>query len=98
MLGHTDSPWKIVILYKLLEGALRFNEIRRLTSAVPQRMSTYCLCEQEAEGLVARSVHAEVPPRVGFSLSALGRSLEPVLMALETCGGMNLSPSEAEAA
>lgn len=97
-LGLIDGKWKIVILYKLLRGTLRFNELRRLIPGVTQRMLTHQLRELEANGLIVRMVYAQVPPKVEYSLSARGRSLEPVLMALKHWGDTNLSPVEAEAA
>ena len=97
-LGLIDGKWKIVILYKLLRGTLRFNELRRRIPAVTQRMLTHQLRELEADGLLIRTVYAQVPPRVEYSLSASGRSLEPVILALKEWGDRNLSPSRAEAA
>jgi DNA-binding HxlR family transcriptional regulator len=97
-LSLIDGKWKIVILYKLLRGTLRFNELRRLIPNVTQRMLTHQLRELEADGLIVRTVYAQVPPRVEYSLSARGWTLEPVLMALKSWGDMNLLPGEAEAA
>lgn len=97
-LNLIDGKWKIVILYKLLRGTLRFNEIRRRIPAVTQRMLTRQLRELEADGLLIRTVYAQVPPRVDYSLSARGRSLEPVILALKEWGDRNLLPSRAEAA
>lgn len=96
-LNLIDGKWKIVILYKLLRGTLRFNEIRRLIPAVTQRMLTTQLRELEADGLVTRTVYAQVPPRVEYSLSELGRSLEPVLMAMKAWGDANLNLSSSSA-
>ncbi|MBZ6075684.1 winged helix-turn-helix transcriptional regulator [Microvirga puerhi] len=92
-LNLIDGKWKIVILYKLLRGTLRFNEIRRLLPGVTQRMLTNQLRELEADGLVTRTVYAQVPPRVEYDLSDLGRSLEPVLVAMKTWGDANLNLS-----
>lgn len=97
-LSLIDGKWKIVILYKLLRGTLRFNELRRLIPAITQRMLTHQLRELEADGLILRKVYAQVPPRVEYSLSARGHSLEPVLVALKTWGDTNLSSDEAKAA
>ena len=97
-LSLIDGKWKIVILYKLLRGTLRFNEIRRQIPAVTQRMLTHQLRELEADGLLVRTVYAQVPPRVEYSLSARGRSLEPVILALKDWGDQNLSQARAEAA
>ncbi len=97
-LSLIDGKWKIVILYKLMRGTLRFNEIRRQIPAVTQRMLTHQLRELEADGLLVRTVYAQVPPRVEYSLSARGRSLEPVILALKDWGDQNLSQARAEAA
>ncbi|MGO4571987.1 winged helix-turn-helix transcriptional regulator [Microvirga sp. 2TAF3] len=98
VLNLIDGKWKIVILYKLLKGTLRFNEIRRQIPAVTQRMLTNQLRELEADGLVTRTVYAQVPPRVEYSLSERGMSLEPVLMALKAWGDAHLPSSQAKAA
>jgi DNA-binding HxlR family transcriptional regulator len=93
-----DGKWKIIVLYKLLRGTLRFNELRRLIPSITQRMLTHQLRELEADGLIVRTVYAQVPPRVEYMLSARGRSLEPVLMAMKEWGDANLSQTEAKAA
>jgi DNA-binding HxlR family transcriptional regulator len=96
-LSLIDGKWKGVILYHLLEGTLRFNEIRRKLPNVTQRMLTLQLRELEADGLVARKVFAQVPPRVEYSLTQRGRSLAPVIAALKAWGDANL-PRSAQAA
>ncbi len=85
-----DGKWKCVILFQLLRGTLRFNEIRRRVPGVTQRMLTNQLRELEADGLIVRQVYAEVPPKVEYSLSPLGRSMEPVLVALKVWGDANI--------
>ncbi len=85
-----DGKWKCVILFQLLRGTLRFNEIRRRVPGVTQRMLTNQLRELEADGLIVRQVYAEVPPKVEYSLSPLGRSLEPVLLSLKGWGDANI--------
>ncbi len=85
-----DGKWKCVILFQLGRGTLRFNEIRRRVPGVTQRMLTNQLREMEADGLIQRRVYAEVPPRVEYSLSPLGRSMEPVLAALKEWGDANI--------
>ncbi|MGF9756173.1 helix-turn-helix domain-containing protein [Microvirga sp. 0TCS3.31] len=97
-LSLIEGKWKIIVLYKLLRGTMRFNELRRLMPLVTQRMLTHQLRELEADGLIIRTVYAQVPPRVEYSLSARGRSLEPVLMAMKEWGDTNLSSQEAQAA
>lgn len=84
-----DGKWKGVILYHLLEGTLRFNEIRRRLASATQRMLTNQLREMEADGLITRTVYAEVPPKVEYSLTERGRSLDPVIRALKTWGDLH---------
>ena len=101
-LRFIDGKWKGVILWHLLRETLRFNQIRRLLPSVTQRMLTNQLRELEADGLVGRRVYAEVPPRVEYSLTERGRTLEPVLLALKAWGdaqgGVPLQDEEAQAA
>lgn len=85
-LNLIGGKWKGVILWHLLQGTLRFNEIRRKLPDVTQRMLTNQLREMESDGFIIRKVYAEVPPKVEYSLSAHGRSLEPVLRALKDWG------------
>ena len=85
-LQFIDGKWKGVILWHLLDGTLRFNQIRRLLPSVTQRMLTNQLRELEADGFLHRRVYAEVPPRVEYSLTERGRSLQPVLTALKAWG------------
>jgi len=78
--------WKPVILFQLLGGKRRFGELCRLVPNATQRMLTLQLRELEADGIVSRTVHAEVPPRVDYELTELGRSLRPLLMSLRDWG------------
>ena len=80
------DKWKVLILRDLMPGTMRFNELRRSLGGVSQKVLTAQLRDMEANGLVARRVYAEVPPRVEYSLTALGRSLSPVLEAMRTWG------------
>ncbi|MBO9542990.1 MAG: helix-turn-helix transcriptional regulator [Caulobacter sp.] len=71
-------------------GRMRFNALARKLGAVTQRMLTKQLRELEADGLIVRTVYAEVPPRVEYSLSTKGKSLEPVICALKAWGDANV--------
>ena len=85
-----DGKWKAVILYHLLDDTIRFNELGRRLSRITQRMLTRQLRELETAGLIHREVYAEVPPRVEYSLTKLGRSLEPVIRSLWSWGSTYL--------
>ena len=85
-----DGKWKAVILFHLLNDTIRFNELRRRLSRITQRMLTRQLRELEADGLIHREIFAEVPPRVEYSLTTLGRSLEPVVRQLWVWGNQYL--------
>lgn len=85
-----DGKWKSVVLFHLLDGTMRFNELRRQIPGVTQRMLTNQLRELEEDGLINRKVYAQVPPKVEYSLSPLGRSIEPILLALKDWGDTNI--------
>jgi DNA-binding HxlR family transcriptional regulator len=89
-LTFLDGKWKGVMLFHLLDGKLRFNEIRRKIKSVTQRMLTKQLRELEEAGLVSRTVHPVVPPHVDYALTPVGRSLEPVIRALDLWGKENV--------
>ena len=80
------SKWKVLILRDLMPGTKRFGELRRSIGSVSQKMLTAQLRDMEACGLVNRRVYAEVPPRVEYSLTELGRSLRPILDAMWAWG------------
>jgi DNA-binding HxlR family transcriptional regulator len=81
-----NGKWKCVMLYHLLSGTLRFNQLRRLVPSASQRVLTAQLREMEADGLITRIVYPEVPPKVEYLLSERGRSLESVLRELGAWG------------
>lgn len=81
------GKWKGVILYHLLlDGTHRFNELQRRLTGVPPRLLIKQLRDLEEDGLVVRKVYPVVPPKVEYSLSDEGRSLEPFLLGLCTWG------------
>jgi len=94
------GKWKGMIVYQLLSaGPLRFNALRREVGDITQRMLTKQLRELEDDGLVSRTVYAEVPPRVEYRLTAGGAALAPVIAALKTWGEDHLRvPVSREAA
>jgi DNA-binding HxlR family transcriptional regulator len=78
--------WKMLIIYNLLEGIARFNELQRATSGISKRVLTQQLRQLERDGIVTRKVFDQSPPRVEYALTDLGRSLEPVMDLLCTWG------------
>ena len=76
----------MLILRDLIGGTKRFGELQRSVGQVSQKVLTSNLREMEADALVERKVYAEVPPRVEYSLTALGQSLKPILDSLWAWG------------
>ena len=80
------DKWKVLILRDLLPGTKRFGELKKSIGSVSQKVLTAQLRDMEDKGLVHRRVYAEVPPRVEYSLTDLGKSLKPILDAMWTWG------------
>jgi DNA-binding HxlR family transcriptional regulator len=78
--------WKVLALHHLLEEVKRFNELHRLLVGVSPRTLAKQLRELERDGIVRRKVYPEIPPRVEYSVTPLGKSLEPVLLAMGEWG------------
>ena len=81
-----SDKWKVLILRDLMPGTKRFGELKKSIGTVTQKVLTAQLRQMEASGLLTRTVYAEVPPRVEYPLTDLGRSLRPVLDAMEAWG------------
>lgn len=80
------DKWRVLIIRDLLDGTRRFGELRKSLGAVTQKVLTAQLRAMEKDGLLTRKVYAEVPPRVEYTLTPTGRSLEPVLAAMLAWG------------
>lgn len=80
------SKWKILIMRNLLGRTWRFNELKKDLDGISQKVLTDNLRSMEEDGLVVRTVYAEVPPRVEYSLSPLGRSMQPIIDAMAEWG------------
>lgn len=80
------NKWKVLILRDLLTGTKRFGELKKSIGNVSQKVLTAQLRDMEADGLLIRTVYAEVPPRVEYSLTELGMSLNPILEAMSRWG------------
>jgi DNA-binding HxlR family transcriptional regulator len=77
------GKWSFVVLWHLREGTRRFAEIERAIGNVSAKALTESLRHLEREGLITRTAFPTVPPRVEYALTPLGRSLEPILVALQ---------------
>lgn len=77
---------KLPGLRNLLARPWRFNELRKDLDGISQKALTDSLRSMEADGLVVRTVYAEVPPRVEYALSSLGESMKPIIKSMETWG------------
>ncbi len=80
------DKWKVLILRDLMPGTKRFGELKKSIGKVSQKVLTAQLRAMEESGLLTRRVYAEVPPRVEYTLTQLGRSLKPVLDAMGAWG------------
>lgn len=79
ILASIANKWTVLVLSVLTEDTTRFNELRRRVQGVTQKALTQTLRDLERLGLVSRRIYAEVPPRVEYSLTPLGRSLVKIL-------------------
>lgn len=75
--------WKVLIIHQLVDGPKRFNQLQRELGAITHRTLTQQLREMEEDGLVIRTDYSEIPPRVDYTLSPRGMTLEPILIAME---------------
>lgn len=80
------SKWKLLIMRDLMVRPWRFNELRKDLDGISQKVLTDSLRSMEADGLVVRTVYAEVSPRVEYALSPLGESMRPVIKAMREWG------------
>lgn len=80
------DKWKVLILRDLLTGTKRFGELKKSVGNVSQKVLTAQLRAMEQNGLLIRTVYAQVPPRVEYTLTELGRSLRPILDAMSNWG------------
>jgi DNA-binding HxlR family transcriptional regulator len=80
------GKWKPMILYALLSGPQRFGELTRLIPGITQRILTLHLRELEEDGVIEREVYNQIPPKVEYSLTPLGRTIEPLLSFMQQWG------------
>ena len=82
VLDHVMSKWGVLVLLALTDGTLRWGELRREVEGISEKMLASTLRTLEADGLVARTSHPEVPPRVEYALTDLGRELMERMLPL----------------
>ncbi len=80
------SKWAVLIITELMEGTRRFSQLEKSLTGISPRTLSLRLSSMEEGGIVLRKVYPEVPPRVEYKLSQLGRSLEPVLKTMSNWG------------
>ena len=80
------NKWKLLIIRNLLQRPWRFNELQKSLDGVSQKVLTDSLRSMEADGIITRTVYAEVPPRVEYALSELGESMRPILNSMQVWG------------
>jgi DNA-binding HxlR family transcriptional regulator len=85
-LAVVGAKWTLVVLHHLMDGPKRFSKLQRQIPAASPKMLTVRLRELEELGLLKRTVHAEVPPRVEYQLTAQGRSLRSIIASIEKWG------------
>lgn len=86
ILEVVGGKWKLLILKYLLQGTHRFGALQRALPPITQRVLTRQLRELECDGLVRRTVYPEVPPKVEYDLTEIGRSLQPIIEQLDSWG------------
>lgn len=84
--GLIGNKWKILILRDIFHAPKRFNELKKSLYGISQKVLTENLRAIENDGIVVRTVYPEVPPRVEYSLTDLGKSMEPIIKILEIWG------------
>jgi len=82
VLDRIGDKWSVIVICRLEAGPLRFNELRRAAEGITQRMLSATVRRLERDGLLVRTVHPTVPPRVEYALTPSGRSLHVVLAQL----------------
>lgn len=81
-----SNKWKILIIRDLLEGTKRFSDLKKSVTNISQKVLTSNLREMEENGLLTRKIYPEVPPRVEYTLTDVGYSLEPLLNSIDKWG------------
>ncbi len=83
--------WKVLIIRELMDSVKRFGELQRALGGITQKMLTQQLREMEEDGIIHRKVYPQIPPKVEYSLTPLGESLQPILYAMHEWGLKHVS-------
>jgi DNA-binding HxlR family transcriptional regulator len=86
-----SGKWKPIILWRMLNGFSRFGALKKSIPGLTQKMLTQQLRELEQDGIINRKVFAEVPPRVEYSFSDYGKTLQPILQAMGEWGTKHMA-------
>jgi DNA-binding HxlR family transcriptional regulator len=91
LLAIIGGKWKVIILWHLQEGMMRFSELRKKMPGITQKMLTQQLRDLEHQQMVIRKVYAEVPPRVEYQLTEKGKQIKPLLHQMQLWSTQNLA-------
>lgn len=98
VLNLIGAKWKLMILYQLMQGMKRFNELQKLLPGITQKMLAMRLRELEKDEIVTRKIYAVVPPKVEYSLTEFGESLKQIIEPMKLWGlELNKAQDELEA-
>ncbi|MBV8252163.1 MAG: helix-turn-helix transcriptional regulator [Chitinophaga sp.] len=94
-LSLIGNRWKPAIIWRLLDGKMRYTELKKSINGISERVLVLQLREMENDGLIQRIIYPEVPPRVEYELTPLGYSMEPILEVMSSWG-LEHMPAQAE--
>lgn len=93
-LNILGGKWKGVIIYHLMPGKKRFNELQRKINGITHKVLTLQLRELEADNIIKRTIYAEVPPKVEYELTEFGMTVKPIINCLYEWGQLILDNEE----
>lgn len=80
------GKWKLLIMRNLLSRSWRFNELKKDLKGISQNVLTYNLRSMEKDGIIIRKIYPEIPPKVEYGLTKLGKSMKPIIKSMEKWG------------
>lgn len=80
------GKWKLLIMRNLLSRSWRFNELKKDLKGISQNVLTYNLRSMEEDGIIIRKIYPEIPPKVEYGLTKLGKSMKPIIKSMEKWG------------